>query len=142
MKKSIILITLTFLISNINAQVTQEKETQKPKTNIELGQFYMQKGKKQIKTAWILLGSGIVLYGATLLIGSAEYDSDGSGGIAIATFFLGSGAIIASIPVFIAGGKNKARAEILLRDSNIPISFNASKNIPVKSVGIVIPIGR
>ncbi|MGL6269801.1 MAG: hypothetical protein ACRC2O_17840 [Chitinophagaceae bacterium] len=85
---------------------------------------------------------GIVLYGATLLIGSAEYDSNSSGGISIATFFLGSGAIIASIPVFIAGGKNKARAEILLRDSNIPLSFNASKNIPVKSVGIGIPISR
>ena len=143
MKKLLFLFTLTFLISNLNAQVTPDKQTQKPMTDFELSQYYQQKAKKQKKTAWWLLGGGAGLFtGGIILFSKGDWDNDswvtGSGAV-----LLGTVSMITSIPVFIVGGKNNGRAnQLLLRQSNVPISLEKNRNIQITSLGIGIPLGK
>ena len=144
MKKLIILFTLTSLLSNLNAQVKPDENIQKPMTDTELAQHYQQKSKNQKKTAWWLLGGGAGVFAAGVLLVSSVDDWEEGG-----NFFAGSGAVlvgtvsmIASIPVFISGSKNKGRAEILLKQHNIPLSLDNKRNIPVRSLGIGITISK
>jgi hypothetical protein len=142
MKKLLLIITLTCLISNINAQVNPN-DIQKPMTDIELGQYYQQKSKKLKTTGWVLLGAGAGLFTSSILIANnSNYYNDASFNFSVFAFLIGTGSMVASIPVFVAGSKNKGRAEILLRQNNIPISLESNRNIPLKSVGIGISIGK
>jgi hypothetical protein len=143
MKKLIILFTITCLTSNLNAQVTTDKSTQKPLTDFELGQYYHQKSKKMKNTGWALLGAGAGLVAGSMLIaGNADFENEVAWIGSSIAFIAGTGSMIASIPVFVSGAKNKGRAEILLRENNIPLSLESKRNIPVRSVGIGIPIRK
>ena len=136
MKKVIIGLILLSFMSNINAQVTQDPRTINHADDIELGKYYKKKARNLNIAGWAMLGGGISMM---LLSGSVVYeDGDAAYGLALA----GTISTVGSIPMFIMGAKNKGRAEILLRSSNIPLSFDAGKNIPVKSVGIGFTIGR
>jgi hypothetical protein len=135
MKKLLIVLSLSLFISKINAQVTQEPKVSNRMDDIELGKYYKKKGNNQQIAGWATLGGGLAL---VILSGTVAYDLETAGAMAI----VGSIATVASVPLFIAGAKNKGRAEILLRSSNVPLSFDPGKNIPVKSVGIGITLGR
>jgi hypothetical protein len=144
MKKLIILLTLTSLLSNLNAQVKPDQNIQKPMTDTELAQHYQQKSKNQKKTAWWLLGGGAGVFAAGVLLASSTNDFEDFG-----NFVAGSGAVllgtismVASIPVFITGAKNNGRANLLLRQSKVPISLESNRNIPVRSIGIGFAIGK
>jgi hypothetical protein len=71
---------------------------------------YLQKSKHQKTAAWILLGGGTALMVTGIIVGSGEdaYITDAVGGAAVAGIGLLS--TIASIPLFIASGKNKKKA--------------------------------
>ncbi len=143
MKKLFLLFTITCLLSNLNAQVNPDMQIQKPMTDIELGQYYQQKGKKLKNTGLILLGAGAGLISSSILISwNANYYNESAFVFSSIAFLAGTGSIIASIPVFVAGAKNKGRAEVLLRHNNIPLSFESKRNIPLKSIGIGITIGK
>jgi len=99
-------------------------------------QDYLQKSKHQKTAAWILVGSGTVIgtIGTIQILkemakvpfvwipGQPEPDnSKANGGAVIAS--IGGAAILGSIPLFIASGKNKGRAAA--------VSF---KNIPARTL--------
>ena len=71
---------------------------------------YLQKSKHQKTAAWILLGGGTALIATGIIVGTGEdaYFTDAAGGAAVAGIGLLS--TIASIPLFIASGKNKKKA--------------------------------
>jgi hypothetical protein len=142
MKKLIFVLTLTCLICNLNAQVNPG-EMQKPMTDIELGQYYKQKSKNQKTAGWILLGGGAALFTSSIIIAeNADFENEAAFVVGSIAFLAGTGSMIASIPVFISGSKNKGRAEILLKQHNIPLSLDNKKNIPVRSLGIGITLSK
>lgn len=71
---------------------------------------YLKKSKNQKTAAWILLGGGSALIATGIIVGSSEESTfnDAAGGAAIAGIGLLS--TIGSIPLFIASGKNKRKA--------------------------------
>lgn len=143
MKKLLIICTLSCIITNLNAQVNPNMQIQKPMTDLELGQYYSQKSKKLKNTGWTLLGIGAGLVTSSILIaGNADFENEVAFTYSAIALLAGTGSMIASIPVFVAGAKNKGRAEVLLRQDNIPLSLERSRNIPLKSIGIGIPIGK
>lgn len=136
MKKLLFVLSLSLFLSNINAQVTQDPKMYNRADDIELGKHYKKKAKNLNIAGWAMLGGGIsMLVASSYVVWESEY-----GGTALA--LAGTISTVGSVPMFIAGAKNKGRAEILLRSSNIPLSFDPGKNIPVKSVGIGITLGR
>jgi hypothetical protein len=143
MKKLLLIFTLTCLLTNLNAQVNPDNDVQKPMTDFELGQYYNQKSKKLKNTGWTLLGVGAGLITTSIVVaGNADFSNDAAFVFSSIAILAGTGSMIASIPVFVAGAKNKGRAEILLRHDNIPLSLERSRNIHLKSVGIGISIGK
>jgi len=73
---------------------------------------YLQKSKGQKTAAWILLGAGATLI-AIAAPGNVSFD------ILPVLAIGGSAAIIGSIPLFIAAGKNKRRAMAMTVNFNI-----------------------
>jgi hypothetical protein len=136
MKKLLFVLSLTLFAGNINAQVNPDTKMYNRADDIELGKYYQKKGKNQQIAGWVMLGGGLAMVTAS---GFVVWESD-EGGTALA--LVGTISTIGSIPMFIMGAKNKGRAEILLRNTNVPLSFDARKNIPVKSVGVGIRIGK
>jgi hypothetical protein len=84
---------------------------------------YLKKSKNQATTAWILLGGGVALF----VGGVIAYQSGPAG---IFMMAIGIVAPIASVPFFIASGKNKRKAK------NAGLSFKFEKNQPVPSAEI------
>lgn len=142
MKKLIFVLTFIGLICNLNAQVNPG-EIQKPMTDFELGQYYKQKSKNQKTTGWVLLvGGAALITGGMLIADNASLDEDVAIAGASIALLGGTASMIASIPVFISASRNKGRAEILLKQNNIPLSLESKRNIPVKSLGIGIRISK
>ena len=71
---------------------------------------YLAKSKSQKTAAWVLLGGGTVLMGTAVLIGSGQNASFGDAGTGVVLGDIGFLATIGSIPLFIASGKNKRKA--------------------------------
>lgn len=71
---------------------------------------YLQKSKNQQTAAWILLGGGAALIGTGFIVGDGKNSSFDDA--ALGAVFAGIGLIstISSIPLFIASGKNKRKA--------------------------------
>jgi hypothetical protein len=87
---------------------------------------YLKKSKNQKIAAWVLLGGGIILETTTWIIAiqDVEYGSDVSRTTLLVMGFTGGAAILGSIPLFIASGKNKKKA------------MNMSANIKMEKVTI------
>ena len=71
---------------------------------------YLQKSKNQNSTAWVLLSGGTTLITVGLLIGDNKNASFGDAGTGIIMGGLGFLSTLGSIPLFIASGKNKRKA--------------------------------
>jgi hypothetical protein len=145
MKKVLLLITIVYLAQNAQGQGIKGNKKLDQMTQLEKGNYFKLKSKDQKLAGWLLLGSGIVLYGISLGTGYIDpYDPNPTTSTKTSdiTFILGTGSMIGSLTCFIMGSKNKGRAEILLSNSSIPISIDPGKNIAVKSVGIGFKIGR
>lgn len=134
MKKQIVLsIAILMMVGNACSQKASDPVLEKM-SDLELGQYYLQKNKTQKTWGWILLGGGLGI--STIALSNWELDS---GGGTDALIVIGQVAAIASIPIFINAAKNKGRAEILLRNQNVPIS---KARLNYSSIGVGIPIGR
>ena len=114
-------------------------------TDVQLGHYYLDKSKKQKTVGFILLGAGLAgLIGGSLV----SIDSESFGGISEdagegrVIMFLGLGCTVASIPLLISGVKNKGRAEILLRNENVPLGRIPGVSPTYPAIGVRIPLGR
>jgi hypothetical protein len=154
MKKIILVLAVSLVLS----QAFPQSDTSWGKENYKVDyQSLFQKAKHQKTAAWILLGGGTGL----ALIGMAIISSEASENLTndFATIFTlglytapepkhsaagpilaitGSGAILGSIPLFLASSKNKNAARIILRDQHV--FFNPQLNIKdhLPSMGIQI----
>ena len=80
-------------------------------------EYYMNKSRSQSTSAWVLLGGGAALATGGLLIGMNNLDwgfesnyNDGDYDLGMGMFWVGSAAMLGSIPLFIASAKNKGRS--------------------------------
>jgi hypothetical protein len=93
--------------------------------------FLLQKSKKQRTAGWILLGGGIALCYASVINAFGE-DHSGDNDVynpsePVSTkitaeeimAYAGAGAIISSVPLFIAGNKNKRKAKLLIKNGTV-----------------------
>lgn len=143
--KKLIIIFLVCLQNNLNAQVNAETENQKPLSDIELSRLYMKKSRDQKTAGWIFLGSGITLNFIGTFLVPAENEKEAKverPGTSAALFLVGSVSALMSIPLFISGANNKVKAEFILSERNIPLSFEKGRNISLNSIGIGITLGK
>ena len=89
--------------------------SQEPGTTPTNSENYLKKSQSQKTSAWVLLGGGAALATGGLMIGmnnldifSEENNSDYELGMGM--FWVGSAAMLSSIPLFIASARNKGRA--------------------------------
>lgn len=99
----------------------------------EEGLVYQKKSRKQRTAGWVVLGVGA----GALVVGGSTWDLFATTG-SDAAIALGMIAMLSSIPVFISSAKNKGRAEILLRNVQVPVTGKHHLSIP--SAGIAIPL--
>ena len=164
--KKFIFICLVSLLTTIqtNAQMHDTSNMSMHKVNIEL---LLQKAKSQKTTAWILLagGTGLAIAGLAIIAHDASNDAATAGynfAAALANVFTlgsstytpqqehkhsaagpilaiaGTGAMLGSIPLFIASGKNRRNANLMLKDETV--FFNPLLNIKkhLLSIGLKI----
>lgn len=100
-------------------------------------QDYLQKSKNQKSYAWILLGSGAVIFG---IAAPGNVSLDVLGPLVV----VGAVATLASIPLFIASAKNKRRAHatnVFFKMETAPQLQNSSfANRPVPSLSFKISL--
>ena len=104
--KKIILFPMLLILSA--ASFSQQITTNTPVTKAD----YLQKSKNQKSTAWVLLGGGSALMITGFLIaGGGNGDvSFGAAGTGVIVGGLGFLSTLGSIPLFIASGRNKRKA--------------------------------
>ena len=100
--KKIIVLSILLIVSG--ASFSQQTTTNTPLTKAD----YLQKSIKQKTAAWVLLGGGSALVvTGVLLSNNASFDNLGT----TATIAIVGGlSMLGSIPLFIASGKNKRKA--------------------------------
>jgi hypothetical protein len=103
MRKAIFCITLLIMVANAFSQQTTSPQK---KTKED----YLLKSKKQKTTGWILLGGGAGLIIIGDVIGNSNEASFDDAGTGLILAGIGAISMLTSIPVFLASGKNKRRA--------------------------------
>ncbi|OLY90856.1 hypothetical protein SAMN05444008_11795 [Cnuella takakiae] len=96
---------------------------------------YLARSRQQKVAAFILLGSGLVLWH----VGLDNFSLDGSGGDGMAMIF-GTAAVAGSIPLFVQGFRNKRRAKLLMSNKPVPFTHKYSQSLP--SLGVHIALGK
>ena len=124
------LILLGFAIASFCQQSVQKQALTKTD--------YLLKSKKQKKIGWIFLGGGVAMFAVSAIIPKGELTGEISypclcedvrenDNIKAAFFVAGAASALASIPFFIASGKNKRRAmraSVFINMEKIPVSQN------------------
>ena len=94
-------------------------------------QNYLQKSKKQKTAAWVLLGGGaLVAVGAAILDVSSDWSKSETP--YIVALFTGGAAMLGSIPLFIASGRNKRKA------MNASTYFEIQRNPVLTNTGLTL----
>jgi hypothetical protein len=143
MKKILLLLIATAGLLQ-SALATNSTDTlPKGMNDHDLGMYYLKKSKKQKAIAWISLAGGL----AMSIIGTSMYNNsiwedNNSGTAGEVLAYTGTALTIVSIPLFIGGAKNKGRAEILLRNENIPLGLNPISKESPTSIGISFQLGK
>jgi len=146
MKKLTLLISAIAISSSTFCQATTSYEPQ----NGLASATYRLKAKKQKTAAWICLGGGAAMITTAAIIGSTKAVEDVWG---IYTFsaepmhnytgetvllVLGSGAMLASIPLFVGAASNNHKARLLMTEQKTAIGLPIAvpKKIPSLTLSI------
>ena len=123
MKTLILLTAFMLLTSNLWSQSTTFIPNSK--------EFYLEKSKKQNKTGWFLIGTGIVLSTVGIIgFSNSDFLDPNSETDAYGFMILGGSiAGLSSIPVFIGSANNARRAAT--------VTFYVNPNLGSKSVAMV-----
>ncbi len=119
MKIIILILAISFCAIITHAQITDKKDMS---ANTVDRDALLLKSKKQKTTGWILIGGGAGLTVAGFIIGQKEaikdplgfYSGEQTSGAAL--IVIGAASMVGSIPFFIASGKNKRKAELMLKN--------------------------
>lgn len=116
------------------AQVIDSTTT---KTPHELYDFHTLKQKRNKTTAWVLVGSGLLMTLSGLVVNSAD-EAVGAATLGLVDaeevhkgdwlIYVGGATTLASIPFFISAGKHKRKASISLKsEQNLARNLTSSK---------------
>lgn len=132
MKKIVLNLVLVIVFFELNAQDLIPTKPLKL-TDKELGLQYLKKSRSFKIAGWSFLAGGIIITSIGASMATQDIFNPNTGGESLA--LVGSFITLGSIPCFIAGAKNKGRAEILLRNENIMLS-NKKTAFTFPSIGI------
>ena len=93
---------------------------------------YLQKSKRQKSAAFSFLGGGSALIITGLLIGNRKNSSFGDAATGAIVGGLGIVSVIGSIPLFIASGKNKRRANAATTFFKIETMQAIKSHLPIR----------
>ena len=123
MKLSILVIATLLITNNVfSQQATPGKETY---------DYHLQKRKQNISGGSILLGSGLTLATAGVIVGLSSMSDESKSKSTIGNVLLYSGiaAMVGSIPCFVAAGNHKQKALVLKNQPTAtlrPLQFRAT----------------
>jgi hypothetical protein len=114
MKKYLLASFLIFILNcpSVFSQVIDDPATMNM-SRIEMGNFYLDKAKKQKRTAWILVGASVASAFAAGAIMANNIDNEEAG---IGLLLVSTGTMIASWPTFARGARSNGMAEMLLTE--------------------------
>ena len=92
-------------------------------------EYYLQRSKNQKTAGMALLIGGGVAIGAGLLIGNSSESSFDDAATGAVIGGVGVLAMLGSIPLFIASGKNKRKAARMVGTTKIPAYYFANRKI-------------
>lgn len=115
--KNILLASLIFLLFNpsLFSQVIDDPATMNM-SRVEMGNYYLDKAKKQKRTAWILVGGSVVSLFAAAAVLENSYNNGNDGFAGVGLLLISTGAMIASWPTFARGARSIGMAEMLLTE--------------------------
>ena len=139
---TILLLIFCMTIFKVNAQIYKTDSTINERHTADL---LLKKSKKQKTTAWILLGAGAGVSIAGYIIGENSYGSNPSDLFGItspraqtgsAMILTGGTAMVASVPFFIASGRKRKKANLILKNESQSFFRPLNYNITILSVGV------
>jgi hypothetical protein len=104
--------------------------------------YHIQKSKRQKSGARVMLIAGPVALGLGLLIGNRENSSFGEAGTGFIIGSLGILSMAGSIPLFLASGKNKRKANLSLDKQKTGFDYRPVIHQNITSIKLSIPIKR
>ena len=146
MKKALFayLLMVSIPATLLTAQVNDTVITYSPQP--DLSSNWYQKANNQKTFAWILLGVGTGTVLTAFIVKTSKLDNDplgyfiddlGNGAFVL----LAGGAVMASsIPLFIISGRNKRKANLILRNESSSFSQQLHSNVNFYSLGINIKL--
>jgi hypothetical protein len=156
--KKILLICIVSISAITTQTHAQFKDTSlSPNSQPYDPNFLFQKAKKQKTAAWILLGGGTGMAVAGLAIMVKDGSEEASAAL-VTVFTLGlvtpeepkssaagpilaiagTGAMLGSIPLFMASAKNKRKASLMLKDESL--FFNPRQNLKEHLIAVGLKI--
>lgn len=146
--KRIILILITCFCLSCETSSAQIMDTaQAMKHTVKTADFLLKRARTQKAIAWTLLGVGVGTAALTSIIirnsdplrvlENIASDKGSFGGV----FIIAGGALmVSSVPLFIASGRNRRNAQLMIRKENTGFSMPAILKMNNWSVGIRIDL--
>jgi len=120
-----LLVSLTTLLT-VSLTYAQYDSSRIRESNRNLEQRLRTRSDKQRSGAWALLGTGIVLNAVSLTVRPNESDGFSTGFdklfLQAGLIVVGTGAMLGSIPLFIASSRNKRKANLLVNANRIEVT--------------------
>lgn len=112
--KNLLLTALMFLLFSpaVFSQVIDDPATMNM-SRVEMGNYYLDKAKKQKRTAWILVGASVASLFAAAAVLENNLDNEEAG---LGLLLVSTGTMIASWPTFARGARSNGMAEMLLTE--------------------------
>jgi hypothetical protein len=145
-----VIMRLLYLIASVlffqisEAQVIDNKIAKPPQ---ELYDFHTLKQKRNKTTAWILVGSGLLMTMSGLVINSAD-EAVGAATLGLADIeevhkgdwliYAGGVTTLASIPFFISAGKHKRKASLSLKSEQNLVGNITSRKFNNLSIALTL----
>jgi len=152
MKTLMTLTLLTLLACNVFAQETSIADStfSKSLSNKDLGMQCLQKSKNQKTAGWVLFGCGFTCITIATVMAANDFSngfenlfsgkpaSKSNDAVEAVLGIGGAGMMLGSIPLFIAHGKNKRKANLLLNEEKIMLTPKTGTGKSIISVGFAI----
>jgi hypothetical protein len=117
--KKYLLATLVLFILNgrfVFSQVVIDDPATMNMSRIEMGNFYLDKAKKQKRTAWILTGASVATMFVAAGVLANNWDTDEGSYAGLGLAIVSTGLMVATWPTFARGARSTGMAEMLLTE--------------------------
>ncbi|MEP6615765.1 MAG: hypothetical protein ABJA57_04270 [Ginsengibacter sp.] len=137
MKIIFLICCMIISLGNLQSHAQIHDSTSKKYYTDDKAKSLFLKSKRQKSTAWILMAGGVGLATAGVISGTNSNSfSDNSLENAGALVLVGIAGCVASIPFFISSGKNKRKANIILKPETF--RYDAGPKINTLAIGMQV----